>query len=301
MPASDLHDPHAWFRARLDASVLGLLSEAEERRFDEHAASCSRCAAILTAFRANLPEPDTDYRHLPPTLVARWDRRVPDLRGVERRLVREHLDSCDVCRRALTTLGFDPKLIEPARPVLELVPGRRLRDWLTGGAIGALATAAAATLIVPTLVHRVPTPMVAPAPAPITAPATDRYSLGVVLEAPAEVPAFRDVTRGTATAAPAVVTLRIPPGTRFVQFPTPALYSGSGVDLEVVGPDGRTLARDHRERTELRKSSRILFGRPDQALEPGRYLLRLTIAPEAGSSAPPETLATGFIVTIASR
>jgi len=284
-------DPHRWFRARLDPQASGLLTPAEQERFDQHAAECGRCRRAAEVHAANLPEPDLSG-HLPPGLLARWERASTALRGVERRLVREHLESCAECREDLRRLGFEPVLAEePVAPAAPAVLVRdRLRDWLMGGAVGALAAAAAMLLIVPGVGRREPAPPSLPAPA--SEPA---YRLDILAPAP-DVPAFNDPPRSGGPAPPPEVTLRVAPETRFVQFPTPTLFSGSSVLIEVLGPDGSLLASERRDRRELRAHHRIIFGRADRALEPGRYVLSVTVAPEPGSTLPPETLATGFVL-----
>jgi len=290
-------DPHRWFRARLDANASGLLTEPEQERFDRHAAECERCRRAAEVHAANLPEADFSG-HLPPGLLARWDRAATALRGVERKLVREHLENCAECRDDLRRLGFEPRLAsepEPARaarrPLAEVTPiGSRLRDWVMGGAVGALAAVAAALLIVPGVGRREPEPPSIPAPSREPA-----YRLEILAPAP-DLPAFDDAPRSGGAAPARDVTLHITPETRFVQFPTPTLFSGSSALIEVVGPDGRVLATERRDRRELGARHRILFGRADRALETGRYVLRITVAPEAGSSLAPESLAAGFVL-----
>jgi hypothetical protein len=53
---------------------------------------------------------DEQGDHIPDSILARWDRRHTSLRGLERELVRRHLESCEMCREALVILGHDPVL-----------------------------------------------------------------------------------------------------------------------------------------------------------------------------------------------
>src|SRR5262249_37302541 len=49
-------------------------------------------------------------RHVAASLVARWPRAQQSLRGLERTLVRRHLERCAECRQDLEALGFEPRL-----------------------------------------------------------------------------------------------------------------------------------------------------------------------------------------------
>jgi len=97
---------HAWVRARLVAWRSGLLTDAESQRVAEHVERCSECAALVEAFAA----PDADSTHIPPSLMAHWADARRSLRGLERRLIRHHLATCEDCRQDLVLLGHAPTL-----------------------------------------------------------------------------------------------------------------------------------------------------------------------------------------------
>lgn len=297
-------DRHAWFRDRLDLESLGLLDEAEQIAFDEHAASCLGCRRRLELYRDNLPERPSGDRHLPPSLVARWDRSSPQLRGLERRMVRQHLDTCDVCREALVLLGFSPVLPVLAderewrsHVLVQSTPRwKRWWYWALGPAVGAALGATAALLIVALPgIHERPAP-ISELPEPIPGAGADRsYRIGLAPATP-DVPGFSDLTRGLAPRepAPAEVHIRITPKTSFVAFPLPMILSGSAVEFSVTR-DGMELAHERREFTDLQTDGRIVFGRLDRALEPGVYRLTLVVSPApAGGVASPDTFRTDF-------
>ena len=171
---------HRWARARLAASRLGLLGEADEARLRAHLVACEACRE---AAEPSEEEPGTAADgHVPATLVARWDRARHELRGLERALVRRHLERCAGCREDLAALGHAAELEvvpglewdagedladrraareepEPAprRLVLQPAPAApwRRRDRLLAG-WATLATAAALVLLVPVLRQPMP-------------------------------------------------------------------------------------------------------------------------------------------------
>src|SRR5436190_23873950 len=125
MPDIHPRDEHTWFRARLDPQALGLLDEDEEQRFLDHADACGPCAAAMKSHRQNAPVGGPDP-HIPPHIIARWDRASIRVRGLPREMIREHLENCAACRQDLEALGFAPTLAydpgldapkgEPAEP-----------------------------------------------------------------------------------------------------------------------------------------------------------------------------------------
>ena len=105
-------DLHLWVRHRLAAWRAGVLDDAETARLDEHLAACAECRAAADAFAA--PPAGEAGTHVPASLFAEWPRAQRSLRGLERTLVRRHLERCAECRQDLEALGFEPRL--------ELVP-----------------------------------------------------------------------------------------------------------------------------------------------------------------------------------
>lgn len=102
-------DRHAWFRARLEAHLSGLLDEREDRLFVEHASACDACAKRLADYALE-DEPATDTGHVPAGMFAAWPRATRELRGLERMMVRRHLERCAACRQELELLGHSPAL-----------------------------------------------------------------------------------------------------------------------------------------------------------------------------------------------
>src|SRR5690349_24925128 len=101
-------DLHHWVRHRLAAWRASVLDDAEAARVAEHLASCADCRAAADAY-AERPAGDGGA-HVPASLIAVWPRAQHDLRGLERTLVRLHLERCAECRQDLETLGFEPRL-----------------------------------------------------------------------------------------------------------------------------------------------------------------------------------------------
>ena len=122
-------DRHRWVRARLTARGAGLLTEDEARQVEEHLANCAECRMHGRAFEAAL-DPG-DVTHVPPTLIARWPDVRGALRGLERAMVRRHLERCAECRQDLELLGHSPRL--EYVPELE-IEGTASRDPARGTA-----------------------------------------------------------------------------------------------------------------------------------------------------------------------
>ena len=133
-------DLHLWVRHRLAAWRAGVLDDAEAARVDEHLAACADCRALADEY-AELPAGEAGT-HVPASLIAEWPLTQQALRGLERTLVRKHLERCAECRQDLEALGFEPRLelvrewesvasLEPAGP------GPRVRDASAPSAGGA--------------------------------------------------------------------------------------------------------------------------------------------------------------------
>src|SRR5499427_4268098 len=101
-------DLHHWVRHRLAAWRASVLDDAEAARVDAHLATCAECRAIADAY-ATLPAGEAGT-HVPASLIAGWPRAQQTLRGLERTLVRRHLERCSECRQDLEALGFEPRL-----------------------------------------------------------------------------------------------------------------------------------------------------------------------------------------------
>jgi hypothetical protein len=101
-------DLHQWVRHRLAAWRASVLDDAETARVAEHLAACAECRAAADAYAE--PTPGAAGMHVPASLIAAWPRAQQALRGLERTLVRRHLERCAECRQDLQALGFEPRL-----------------------------------------------------------------------------------------------------------------------------------------------------------------------------------------------
>lgn len=286
---------HIWFRERLDAYALGLLDEAEEHRFLAHAGSCATCGDALRAYQENVARIAREG-HIPARLLARWDRARGRLRGMARRMVREHLESCPECRQDLEAIGFRPELevvaeLEgeadpdsrralppppPAREIRLILPTeRRWAPWWVGGLAGA-ALATAATLVVVGTVSDRAQLYPEPGPGRTSPPASPAPAARPVLDVLPPPLELRGPHRGPGGGeAP---TLRLEPGARFAQLALPEFYLADSVtiDLRITGPDGRARLDARRPYGELLKRRTLLFGDPDTVLATGTYRLVVT-------------------------
>jgi hypothetical protein len=94
----------------MEAFAAGLLDEVEEARFRKHLTECAECEKQWR-IRTEAQDPDVaDGGHIPSAVIARWDRAVKTLRGLERAMVRQHLQRCSQCRQDLEVLGFEPTI-----------------------------------------------------------------------------------------------------------------------------------------------------------------------------------------------
>ena len=113
-------DPHRWCRVRMLALRRGLLDDPDETRLREHLTSCASCREAYAAVAADQTPPVAWSGHVPSDLIARWPRATATLRGLERAVVRSHLEHCAECRQELELLGH--------QPVLERVPALEPSD-----------------------------------------------------------------------------------------------------------------------------------------------------------------------------
>ncbi len=224
------HDPHGWVRARLAAWSAGVLDDQDEARLAAHLAGCAACRTWAEPLTPDADAPAGD--HVPDGLLAHWPRAAVELHGLERALVRRHVERCVECRAILARLGHDPAAMRP-EPVPSLVPARTRRlptAWLAAAALVVVA-------VVATLARRPAPAPVAPAPAPVARAA----ELRAVREWGADAVELRDPVRGAGEALPEVT---LAPD-RAVTFTTsqPDVPAGVPIEARLVGPDGATLAR----------------------------------------------------------
>jgi hypothetical protein len=229
------------------------------------------------------PPPDAHTSdHIPARLLARWTETRGELRGLPRRLVREHLAGCAECREDLHAIGFEATL-EP-HPALEQAgatrrrvafagPGAPIKPWLAGGALGAVLATAATLLVVTMWAPRRPS-VIATLP-PGGASATMARPAPFVADVLPPVVALREPLRGVAASE---TTLRIQAGTRFVHVLLPELFvsDSATVAIRVTGPLGDEQASVVRRYVELSRHRTLLLGSPDRPLATGHY--RIAIA-----------------------
>ena len=277
-------DLHSWVRVRLDAHALGLLDEAEERSLLDHAAVCQSCGEALKVHSENAPRLAREG-HIPAALLARWDRARHNLRGMARRMVREHLETCAECRQDLEAVGFRPELEvlpdenaeEPLAVTSRPFTVDRGRGWSWSSAIAGAALATAATLIVVSVV-RPPTPTIPP---PGIDSAPPPLSPTYLLE---PLPPTGRLPAATRDGGGSPLVIPVAPATRYVHLELPDLFlaDSATVDLRVTGPTGSEVARERRRFAELTERRTLLLGSPSGPLAHGEYHLTIT-APFASS------------------
>ena len=248
----EIVDRHRWVRVRLAARAAGLLTEDERRQVEDHLASCAECRAHGATFETSPGEGDASS-HVPPPLFARWPETRHTLRGLERTMVRRHLERCAECRQDLELLGHAPRLeyvpeleIEgasiphpagatatagvavtapapggramPPATIIRVVPAGIRRRWRERAlmAWGALATATAVVAIV---VHT-RRPVVEGVPA----------ALWATLPPPVVAPASPRGREG--------LTVRLSPRPRSLSGPARGSRGGKVTVIPVVGPVG---------------------------------------------------------------
>lgn len=304
---SDLvRDPHAWFRARLDARALDLLDEDEARRIDEHASTCAACEAIMKAYAENRPISRPDG-HIPARIIARWDRARGRLRGLPRQLVREHLESCAECRQDLEALGFPPVLevvveleagalpeSEDPLPIPEaphrivVIQGARRGRWATwafGGVAGAGVAVAAMFAFVPNLTTTVPNMpdsngTMAPVRVPVVVAPVVTASPGGGLFALPPATVLRASTR---SGGEPVTTVVLSADGRHMHLQLPGLYlpDSTSLVIELRSPGGERVVVDSSRYGQLRSAGTIVLESPDGVFAPGEY--RLMVAPRVSA------------------
>jgi hypothetical protein len=109
-PSPGFAATHSWARGRFLAFAAHLLDEEEEARFRNHLAECASCRETATEVLEPSPTDLAESGHIPPSILARWTQAGIELRGLERAMVRRHLERCAECRRELQLLGFEPVL-----------------------------------------------------------------------------------------------------------------------------------------------------------------------------------------------
>jgi hypothetical protein len=108
----------------MGAHHAGLLKDADAIRFEEHISRCRTCRDAWEKYR-QVDEEDAQppNGHIPTSLMARWETVRDELRGLERAMVRQHLERCADCRQDLEVLGHTPVLERDSALEGEVDPG----------------------------------------------------------------------------------------------------------------------------------------------------------------------------------
>jgi hypothetical protein len=249
---------HDWYRRKLPVVAAGIATAEEEERVRAHREACGECQERWQRYQAT----EADDVHLSSSMMARWPRASAKLIGLEREMVQRHLDRCEECREDLRLAGFEPAAAPSAS-----ITSARPRAWWRGLATGAGVTALAASLAWLLLM-----------------PSTEPDPGGPV---PWVVPSQ---LRGSPTS--------LAPGTRqiAITLATPReLDIRRPAELEVFGPDGRSLLRSDLEPEQLTRSTIIVVVRSARPLASGAYRVRLLQSTDDG---PPVEIENRFELAI---
>ena len=298
---------HDWVIARAQPHLAGLLDDGEVTRLEQHLAECASCRALLDdeSRAAALPEPASP--HIPAEILGTWNNSIRTLRGLERAMVRRHLERCAECRRDLQVLGHAAELervpeleaeeapagtreavdVDPARwrpgvragsPASHGAVERRRPHWATWALAGwaTAATAAAIVLLLNLRRHEAPsatTPASEPTAriAPMTGAMVTILSDATELRGPARGEAAKPVTVRPDSASGSLV-LAVPP-----QIIPPG--DVATVVVQVVAKD-ETVLMSRTERPEAFRARRIMvLASGQERWRPGVYTLRLRLEP----------------------
>ena len=142
-----LSDPHARARLRIELRNTGLLPEAQEAELEAHLNECAACRESAVVDEGESPTRlEFADGHIPPGMLARWPKVMQSVQGLERKLLVEHLQSCEMCHADLRLAGHEAFQDHPVR-VIPLSPGLRRRFWMQGALTGAVLTAAAGAVL----------------------------------------------------------------------------------------------------------------------------------------------------------
>lgn len=266
-----VNDPHTWCIEHFPAHLASLLDPSDEQRIRTHLATCEPCRGAAEHFQIAIDQrierPDG---HIPAAVLGRWHRYSAELRGLERALVRQHLEQCEDCRDDLDVLGYEP--------VLALVPELELGFDLPPAT--ETAPEAPATSARP-----------ARQPRARATSAADRArswfgddSLRAIF-APA---LMLRVTRGDSS----VNALEIDAETRAVALRVPLpleIAPNAIVQVEVRSPESEILMRERCRVKDLAPPRLLILANRGQPLVPGAYRMRIA-SEEPGEFSPIEVL-----------
>lgn len=306
----EIVDRHRWVRVRLAARSAGLLTEDESRQVDDHLASCADCRAHGATFDA--PPAQGEASHIPPPLFARWPEARHTLRGLERAMVRRHLERCAECRQDLELLGHAPRLeyvpeleiegasipaaggataaataVAPgARPtptatIIRVVPAGIHRRWRERALIawGALATATAVVAIVihsrRPVVEGVPAALWATLPPPVVAPAGPRGREGLTVRLSPRPRSLSGPARGSRGGKVTVIPVVGPVGSLALSVRPLDVPDTAMVMVVLLAADGDTLFKVRHRQWEFFPKQVLVIDGGRSPLPPGPYVLEL--------------------------
>jgi hypothetical protein len=244
--------------------------------------------------------------HLPASVIAQWPRARATLRGLERALVRRHLERCPECRQDLEMLGHAPHLEEIAalESPVALAPavspessavavrivrgGRRTwRDRLLVGWASLATTVAAIALVV--LVRR---PVVEGIPSPILFSLSPPAATGPVSGGPSVriAPRPRSLAgpvRGSRGGKVTVIPVMGPVPSLALAVRPLHVPDTSWVQVSLVRGESDTVFTVLHRQWEFFPRRMLVIDGGDQPLEPGQYALVLAGLVPAESSTPP--------------
>jgi len=300
-------DTHLWVKHRLAAWRAGVLDEPEQARVDAHLAECADCRALADEFAD--PPAGAAGRHVAASLVARWPRAQQSLRGLERTLVRRHLERCAECRQDLEALGFEPRLAyvadwesdaelspvgsgprvrdspprdAPGARVVRIETARRNPRWRDQAAIAwaSVATAAAVLLLVSNVRGRLfeggSSPLLVPGPPVWTRTALEHgpfSNMSLRIEPPPRT--LSGPAGGNGEGKLNVIPVVGPLTTLALGFKPLNVPDTSLVTVSLLDARGDTLYAVSYRQWEFRPTRCLVIERPDAALTPGQYALVL--------------------------
>lgn len=266
---------HDRYRELIPAFRAGLLEPSGEDLLRRHLAECEDCRVLADDLSLEDDPDGPEAEHIPVEILARWPDAARAVRGLERALVRAHLERCRECREELELLGHAPVLdVDPAleptgpalpvgtaeaqrgstsaedghparkkpgtgptRPVVKIVMGGRYRgrSWSPVWTLGGWVTAAAAAVFA-IVVRPALTPTVPLGPGPPVP--------GVVQNGPATrgadgEPSAPSAPSGRPAAAARLMIARV------ATLPITLRDADAAADTlltTVIGPETRTLA-----------------------------------------------------------
>jgi len=300
-------DTHLWVRRRLAAWRGGVLDEREQARLEAHLAECADCRALAGEF-ADPPAGEAGT-HVAASLIARWPRAQQSLRGLERTLVRRHLERCVECRQDLEALGFEPRLPyvadwESDATLSPVAAAPRVRDSSAPAASGArivrietaqrnsrlrdramiawasVATAAAVLLFISNVRGRLfeggSSPLLVPgAPVWTTAVLEHGPFSGMSLRIEPPPRSLSGPAKGSGEAKLNVIPVVGPLTTLALGFKPLNVPDTSLVTVSLLDATGDTLYAVSYRQWEFRPKRCLVIERPDRALAPGQYALVL--------------------------